>query len=196
MNTPTTLRLAILTLLSLLLAGCVSTRTLQVNYQPGPSSPLTALKPMKIGLEIQNSCPGEEKDRLTQINKAIFVVDGGSVPAVETAFKSELQAAGHQVLTVVTQGEDAHVKVDLKRMTLGMREKGGTRLIKTVLIQADVSVFRAGQQERASQFTVTEAKEKEYTLIASGAMEGMFNDTFRDFVRNTILDPRFAQALD
>jgi hypothetical protein len=119
----------------------------------------------------------------------IFVVDSSPVPVVETALKAEIERAGHNVSVGAPASADAIVNVDLKRMRIAMRERGGTGLVKTVLIQAHVSVWHSGQESRASHFEVTETQEKDYTVVATGAVEEMVNQAFQNLVHNTILDP-------
>jgi len=110
-----------------------------------------------------------------QIDGEVFVgcvVDGGSVAVVQAAFKTEIERAGHQVVFGMGADTDAVVKVDLKRMRIAMRE-ASTKLVKTVLLTADVSVWRTGQESRAARFEVTETQEKSYyTLVLKQAHYG------------------------
>jgi len=182
-------------MLLLLMAGCTVTRQIHITYTPGDSSPLATIKPSKFSLVVQDDCPADEKGQLAHINKVIFVVDGSVELLLADALNQELKKAGHQVVENNGASADAMVKVSLKRMRIADRQRGGIQIVTTVLIQADVTVARIGQENSASRFEVKEINEKTYTLFGLAPQEGMINKTFHDFVRNMILDPRFIEPL-
>ena len=182
-------------MLVLLMTGCTISRKMHIAYTPGDNSPLSTIKAYKFSLVVQDNCPADEKGQFAHINKVILVPDGSIETILADALKQELKKAGHQIVDNNDTNADATVTVNLKRMRFAMRQRGGFELIKTVLIQADVMVARMGQEDRKLKFEVEALNEKSYPLIASGAAEEMINNTFHDFVRNIILDPRFIEPL-
>lgn len=195
MKFSTTYKLTCIFGLLLLMTGCTITREVHITYNSDGSSPLETIKPCKISLVVQDDCPEDEKGQLAHINKVILVADKNVEVILADALKTELIKSGHEIIANSESVADAMVKVNLKRMRYALQQRGAFQLVKTVLMQADVTVARIGQENRASHFEVKEVNEKTYTLVASGASEEIVNQTFHDFVRDMILDPRFIEPL-
>ena len=180
---------------SLILSGCTIHRGVELNYLPGADSPLSSVSPKSFKILIENHCPPDEKDQLAHINKVILFIEEGPESNIRDALRTEIEKAGHRVVENDADASDATVRVQLTRMIHTMTNRG-SNLLKTILISADVSVWKKGEETEASQYQVTELQEKEYVIMATGAIETMLNESFHNFIRTIVLDPGFMAPFE
>jgi hypothetical protein len=170
------------------LSGCMAHREIRVKHQPLSTSPLAAIHPTKLCLALTNACAPGEADILGSAYKTVFVIRGGSVAALEAAFRSELESAGHRVVASGSDEAEGTVAVAMKRMRIDVRTHQ-FGIIKLVTIEGQISVWRSGQESRASHFVANETQE---IIGGSGLVGRMFNEAFNNFIHKTVLDARFV----
>lgn len=140
--------------------------------------------------------PAGERDRVAQVAKVTYVVEGGLVPNLESALRAEFEKAGHQIVTAGAEGSSAVVRVALRRFWAGSRQTGGgTAIEKYAEINAEVRIGRTGDAKPAASFPVSARQSRVYPLAAPGGLAEVAGPAYDEFIRNVTMDPRLIAAL-
>jgi uncharacterized lipoprotein YajG len=175
-------------------AGCVVHRTAHVNYQPKTLPVLARLKPVAVRLQVTDSRPAEERDRVARAGKVIFVLEKNAPDLMFDSIKTGLEQQGHRVTEDPQAPVDVLLTVDLKRIFVDYETTSIASGTKTATVRVAATVQRINASAPARNFTVESAHRLIIVLVGSTSPHEKLTLALNDAVNQLLTDERLVET--
>lgn len=163
-------------------------------------SPLSTLKPMAVGLQVEDQRPAGERQWVGNIKNNFGMVTAwvrsnkDVMAVVQDAVKNELVNNGHKIVDVKESSPDVIVQIALKRYWSDSRMRfWDVEMIGT--LDADTAILRGQNRTVLLSKPIHSAFHESRQMAHGGAHESVLNGALVEFVRSLARDPSILEAL-